>query len=172
MIQPRRATKYNGAQPEEAGVGEGTVEGYDKILEQVPAYKPGWGVVFYFGDGELLAEGTACDGYREIMQLEECGYAAISADGGQEWMSPLDEEGLPDEDINLVFFRRRLQVGRHLGGLQEVTPLGVSVYRHECVSGEVLGDYLMVGGRGCVQVPWSRPRSGGDAGSLQHGMMS
>ena len=110
------------------GVNEDAVEGDDKLLEQVPAYKPGWEVVFHFGDEELLAEGTACDGYGEIMQLEECGYAAISADGGQEWMSLLDEEGPSDEDINLVFFRRRFQVGRHLGALQAVTPLGVSIY--------------------------------------------
>ena len=50
---------------------EDTVEGDDKLLEQVPAYKPGWEVVFHFGDEELLTEGTACDGYGEIMQLED-----------------------------------------------------------------------------------------------------
>ena len=62
------------------GVDEDTAGGGDIILEQVPADKPGWEVVFHFGDEELLAEGTACDGYGEIVQLEECGYAAISVD--------------------------------------------------------------------------------------------
>ena len=130
---------------EEMEAGEGTVEGDDKFLEQVPAYKPGWEIVFHFGDEELLAEETACDGYGEIMQLEECGYAAISADGGKEWMSPLDEEGPSDEDLGHEYFMRRFRVGRHLGDLQAVTPLGVSIFRHECVSGEMLGDYLMAG---------------------------
>ena len=32
-----------------------------------------------------------------------------------------------------------------MGSLQAVTPLGVSIFRHECVSGEMLGDYLMAG---------------------------
>ena len=68
-------------------------------------------MIFRSGHEELLAEETACDGYGEIMQLEECGYAAISADGGQEWMLPLDEEGPSDEDLDLVFFRRRFRVG-------------------------------------------------------------
>ena len=65
---------------EEIGVSEDTAEDGDIFLEQVPAEELGWEVVFHSGDEELLAEGTACDGYGEIVQLEECGYAAISVD--------------------------------------------------------------------------------------------
>ena len=45
----------------------------------------------------------------------------------------------------MLSFMRQFWVEQHLGDLQAVTPLGVSVFRDVCVSGVVEGDYLMAG---------------------------